>query len=108
MNMPDIKIVPTLTLDFKKSFDKGDIDRLYQKMYRLAANLAAEETKRYIIKTHIEDKEQEFGMARKGKRTPHLLSRIPNYTNRRIKFHLEQMYKLLELYAKSKSANAPT
>jgi len=105
--MPDFPIIKIdkLSFDLKKLFDKGQIDKLYEKIYRLSVKIAEEETERYITKIFVEDEEREFGLLPKLKPEKQSDTRIPKYTEKRIQFHLDQMYKLLELYAKSKSGN---
>jgi hypothetical protein len=104
MNMPDINIIKNLSLKFQKAFDRGEIDKLYKKMYETAENIATKETKAYIVTMRQEYFEKKLGLADSQEKKPHLLlSNIPNFKSSRIQFHLDQMYRLLELYAKSKS-----
>ncbi len=100
-------IIGNLSLNIKKLFDKGEIDKLYKQMYSTALSIAARETLDYINKMALKDKEQRFGIGGKNKGKPgFIISKIPDYENGRIQFHLDQMFKLLELYAKSKSVTS--
>jgi len=104
MSMPDINIVKNLSLEIQKAFDKGEIDKLYKRMYETAESIAARETRLYMGKVVLEWKEK-IRLPDKDYETPESrLSKIADYRNNRIQFHLDQMYKLLELYAKSKSS----
>jgi len=106
-NMPDVNIVKYLSVNIKKAFDKGEIDKLYMAMYKTAKNIAVEETKNYMITMRQEYFEKKFGLADSRGEEPHLLlSKIAEYRSGRIQFHLDQMFKLLDLYAKSKSSNS--
>jgi hypothetical protein len=106
--MPDFPILKfnTLSLDLKKLFDKGQIDRLYEKMYRLAVKIAKEETERYILKINAEDEEREVGLRQKVSAERQSVTRIPNFTDKRIQFHLDNMFRLMELYVKLKSSDS--
>jgi hypothetical protein len=106
--MPDINIIKTLSLKFQKAFDKGEIDKLYLKMYETAESIAVSETKLYMNKVAMEFREK-LRSVENDEETPELhLSKIADYRNTRIQFHLDQMYKLLELYAKSKNTTPQT
>lgn len=92
----------------KKAFDKGDIDKLYSKMYQVADSLSASETRRYIAKKGIEFSEKMIThLANKNgeSHTLRLTKQISNYRNNRLKFHLDYMFRLLELYVKSKTTD---
>jgi hypothetical protein len=103
-NIPDINIVKYLSVNIKKAFDKGEIDKLYKQMYETAESIAKKETLEYVNKTMLEYQEKTFGIGGTDKENSLLIvSKIPDYKNNRIQFHLDQMYKLLELYAKSKN-----
>jgi len=105
MNMPDINIIKNLSLKFQKAFDRGEIDKLYTKMYETAESIAVQETKLYMQKLLLKWQE-ELGLSDKDGETPQSeVRKMLDFRNSRIQFHLDQMYKLLELYAKSKSGN---
>ncbi len=106
MNLLDVNIIKNLSLKFQKAFERGEIDKLYKQMYQTAESIAKKETSEYVNKTLLEYQEKMFGIGGKDKENSQLIiSRIPDYKNNRIQFHLDYMFKLLELYAKSKSEN---
>jgi hypothetical protein len=108
MNMPDINIVKYLSVNIKKAFDKGEIDKVYRDMYNTAEIIAAEETRHFMNKMLLEWQEKMFGIGGNQEDTEPSFTIIPEYKSKRIQFHLDQMYRLLELYAKSKSINSQT
>jgi hypothetical protein len=115
MNMSKINIVENivgnLTLDLKKLFDKGEIDKLYTKMYQLADENAVSDLQRYSAMKRAEllRKMNELVMnpqdgdpaAEKLK----FVRQLHDYRSKRFKFHLDSMFRLLELYVKSKSTD---
>ena len=48
MTMPDINIIKNLSVKLQKAFDRGEIDKLYTKMYKTAEHIAAGETIVYM------------------------------------------------------------
>jgi hypothetical protein len=106
-NMPDINIVKYLSVNIKKAFDKGEIDKLYKAMYKTANNIASEETRNYLITFRQKYFEKKFGLdSSESNNQGFLLSKIPEYKSQRIQFHLDHMFKLLELYVKSKNLHS--
>jgi hypothetical protein len=102
-NMPDINIVKYLSVNIKKAFDKGEIDKVYRDMYVTAEKIANVEYNNYRIQFRQEYIEKKMRLSSQNKDNELHLSNIYKYRNERIQFHLDQMYRLLELYAKSKS-----
>ena len=56
--MPDVNVIKNLTLSFKKSFDKGEIEKLYDKKYDVAQSRAAQETQDFMNKMILEHNEE--------------------------------------------------
>jgi len=103
MSMPDINIIKNLTIDIKKAFDKGDIDKLYTKIYQVADENAVADLRRYSAMKRAELLQRiNRGDAPE---TLKFVKQLQNYRNKRFKFHLDHMFRLLELYVKSKTAD---
>ena len=122
MNTPKISlienIVGNLKIDIRKLFDKGEIDKLYWKMYLVADELSYIETKRWMAKRAGEWRElladklaERLSNREKDTLGDGELNRLmsvkplANYRNKRLKVHLDYMFRLLELYVKSKANN---
>ena len=74
-----------------KLFKKGKIDDLYFKMYKLAEEIAIHETGQYynkLLATKNESNKESF------------IEKVHKNKQSRIKYHYEEMKKLLELYLK--------
>lgn len=108
MSMPDINIIKFLSVNIKKAFDKGEIDKVYKSIYATANGIAAEETKTYMISMRQKYLENKVGFTKSEEDKHLLLSKIPDYKNERIQFHIEQMFRLLDLYVSSKYPAEPT
>lgn len=98
--MADFNVI-NLKIDLRKAFDKGKIDQVYLKMYSQAEKIAQLETFNHAKRMDLErsvkpDKNTPIGILLGYKS-------MENYKKKRIEFHMNQMNKLLELYAKSKS-----
>ncbi len=105
-NVPDINIVKYLSLNIKKAFDKGEIDKVYRDIYDTAVSFAARDTKPYVDKTMLKWQEELRSHTDNLESPASRVCKMVDYKNERIQFHLDQMYKLLELYAKSKSSDS--
>ena len=89
----DFNIFKIKTKNLIKLFARGDISRLYEKMYSVAESIAAHETDRYTRR-----KLREF--VRKNQSKLEASKQIDKYRQQRLNFHLNQMYRLIELRAK--------
>ena len=105
MNWPDVNIIKNLSLKFQKAFDKGEIDKLYLEIYMKAEEIAEVETANFKIQMGQQCFESEYGLSDSKEEIKWQPSKILEYRNSRIQFHIDQMFKLLELYAKSKNQN---
>ncbi|MFA5792219.1 MAG: hypothetical protein WC884_04285 [Candidatus Paceibacterota bacterium] len=75
---------------------KGDIVRLYKKMYGLAEELAVHELEQKMPimgRNHILQKQKEVSQK-------DFVQEILIYKNKKIKFHMDEMKKLLEMRIK--------
>lgn len=106
--MMDMNIAKfNIPLHVKKAFDKGEIDKVYKEMYLVADELAAFEARRYMAKKpseYMEEKLQVMKGAYPKKTTwsSRVTKQISDYRERRLKYHMDNMVKLLELYVTSK------
>jgi len=97
-----------IPIHIRKAFDQGKIDKVYEAMYLLADELAAADTRRYMAKKPLEfydEKMQEMEDADSKKTSwPSRVSKqIFSYRERRFKYHMDNMYRVLELYVGSKT-----
>ena len=90
----------------KLTFNRGQIDRLYTKLYEIADKLSNKELVRYCSVRHSEftwlvvsDKD----CKNRQPKYPAIALQMLDYKNKRLKFHLEQMRGLLEVYSKAKT-----
>ena len=90
--MIDVSLIKNLRINLKKTFDKGEVHKVYQKMYNEAERIAKIETSKYRIKI--------IDRYTRGKDISNRM--ILDYHNGRIEFHMKRMNRLLELYAISK------
>jgi hypothetical protein len=103
--MPDINIIKNLRIDIKKAFDKGDIDKLYTKMYQLADENAVSDLRRYSAMKQAELLHRVNKGDEPATESLKFVKQLHDYRNKRFKFHLDSMFRLLELYIKSKAAD---
>jgi hypothetical protein len=103
MNMPDINIIKNLRIDIKKAFDKGDIDKLYTKMYQLADENAVADLRRYSAMKKAELLHKVNKGDDPATESLKLVKQLHDYRSKRFKFHLDSMFRLLELYVQSKT-----
>jgi hypothetical protein len=80
-------------------------------MYLLADELAATDTRRYMAKKPLElynEKMQEMKGAdsKKTSWSSRVSKQIFSYRERRFKYHMDNMYRVLELYVRSKTINS--
>lgn len=105
----DINIAKfVIPVHIRKAFDKGQVDKVYKEMYLLADQLAAHETRIYMARKPSEllDEKIQLMKGAKAKReswSTRVMKQISDYKARRLKCHLDNMYKLLELYARTKT-----
>lgn len=97
-----------IPVHIKKAYDKGKIDEVYKGIYAVADQLAAAETRRFMATKPSEYLEERIQTAEgaKPKKTSwstRVMKQISKYREQRTEYHLENMLKLLELYAQSKS-----
>lgn len=100
-----------IPIHIKKAFDKGQIDKVYKELYLLADKLTAIDTRRYMAKKpseFLEEKihEMESADCKKTSWASRATKQIFAYRERRFKYHMDNMYKLLELYAKAKTKSS--
>lgn len=76
-------------------FKRGDISKLYEKMYATADRIAAYEMEKYITNKFKDVLKKEVSHDKAN-------DQIDNYRKQRTKFHLNQMYRLIELHSKKK------
>jgi hypothetical protein len=50
----------TIPISIQKSFDKGEIEKVYQKMYRVADELSHEDARKYLMKKSTRYKELKY------------------------------------------------
>ena len=101
-----------IPIHIKKAFDKGEIDKVYKEMYFLADDLAVIETKRYMARKGSEFLDQKIRETKGGGNRQEgwaskTSKQISVYRDRRLKYHIDNMYKLLELYTKAKTTTSP-
>jgi len=98
-------IVGSLNIEFKDLFDKGEIDRLYSRMYEVADTIALGEAARYENLKRLE-LNREFFVSDPRSPTPDtfkFVKQVRKFRNTRLDFHLHNMCHLLELYVQSKT-----
>jgi hypothetical protein len=109
--MPKINIVENivgnLTLDLKKLFDKGEIDKLYNKMYEVADTIAGSEAARYENLKRLEHYHELSISDPRGPMpsTLKVVRQVRKFRNTRLDLHLRNMCHLLEIYAQAKTKN---
>ncbi len=97
-----------IPIHIRKAYDKGKIDEVYRGIYALSDELAATETRRYMATKPSELLEERIqtmqgGKPKKTSWSTRVIKQISIYREQRTTYHLENMLKLLELYAKSKA-----
>ena len=93
--MPDLNI---FNLDFgnlAKSLNKGRIDKVYLKMYKVAQRLTSEDFKRFQLEL--------LAKSNKFKDTRDLTMTLSDFFKDRIEFHMNEMKQLLEKSLKVQS-----
>jgi len=109
LTLMDVNIAKLeIPIHIRKAFDQGRIDKVYEAMYILADRLAATDTRRCMDKKPLEfydEKIQEIKSADSKKTSwPYRISKqIFSYRQRRFIYHLDYVYRVLELYVASKS-----
>lgn len=109
MSMMDVNIAKfNIPIHIRKAFDQGKIDKVYKDIYLLADELAAIDTRRYMTKKpseYLEEKIQEMkGVDPKKTSWPSRVTKqIFAYRERRFKYHVDNMYRLLELHVRAKT-----
>ena len=97
-----------IPIHIRKAFDQGKIDKVYEAMYLLVDKLAAIDARRYIAKKPLEfydEKMQEMKGtdSKKTSWSSRVSKQIFSYRKRRFKYHMDNMYRVLELYVRSKT-----
>ena len=88
-DIPLVKIENLLKLS-----KKGQIHRIYFKMYKIADELAIHEAKNFLL---------ELGMTKGDKKAKKGVELMINHKKERIEYHLNKMYELLEMHIKLQS-----
>ena len=98
-------IVGSLNIEFKDLFDKGEIDRLYSRMYEVADTKALGEAARYERIKRLELNREFFVSDPRdlAHDTIKLAKQVEKYRITRLTLYLNQMCHLVELYAQSKT-----
>jgi hypothetical protein len=95
----------TIPISIQKSFDKGEIEKVYQKMYRVADELSHEDARKYLLKKSTRYKELKYLNPEKNLESSSIssvFSQAHEYMERRFKIHMDNMIHILELYVESK------
>ncbi|MBU2520578.1 MAG: hypothetical protein KKB03_05055 [Nanoarchaeota archaeon] len=96
--MVDVNLIKNFKISLKKAFDKGEIETVYERMYNIAEKLAIHEAKKWA---KSEDYETLLNKMKRDNKNPY--REFLSYRNKRIKFHMNEMCRLLELYVKTKN-----
>ena len=96
-----------IPIHIRKAFDHGKIDKVHEAMYLVTDNLAAIDARRYMATKPLEfceEKVQEMKGAnsKKTSRSSRVSKQIFSHRERRFKYHMDNMHRVLELYARSK------
>lgn len=107
MNLVNTNLVNfEIPIKILKDFDKGQIDKIYEQFYHLANHLAALDAQRDIPITAADLlAEKQKADYKPGSWANDSLKRITAYRKRRFQYHMEYMFRALELYASSKQSN---
>jgi len=101
------EIIINIPAEIRNAFKKGQIDKLYRLMYEEADRLSAIETQKYLTQKKREYIDS-IGVERERKGSQTTVSSFTKpllaYKNRRLKYHLDKMTYLLELYVQSKQS----
>ena len=97
-----------IPIHVRKAFDQGKIDKVYEAMYLLADKLSAIDARRYMARKPLEfsgEKMQEMKGAnsKKTSRSSRVSKQIFSHRERRFKYHMDNMHRVLELYVRSKT-----
>ncbi len=84
-----------------KLFNKGKIDKTYEKMYRLAEDITVHETEQFMSELRSKAKEDEINKIPQNKFD--YASKVWNYRKERLEFHMNKMMELLKLNLKENS-----
>jgi len=104
INMPDLNIAKfNIPVKIKRAFDNGKIADSYKQMYLVADKLASVEATRrqvqkaaeYIVNIGNEEGEDQQSIIK-------TTSKVLDYKNDRIDYHMKNMIHLLELYVTSR------
>jgi hypothetical protein len=104
MILPDFNIAKfNVPISVKKAFDKGKIADSYRQMYVVADELASIEAGRRQTQKTAEYFDSKYGSAEDATQPSMIMvqSRIIDYKNKRVDYHMKNMMHLLELYAES-------
>lgn len=90
-----------------KDMDKGEIAKAYKKIYELADQLSAAETSRYMAKKpleYVDEKFREGATDNKKSWALRTANSVTQYKERRLKYHIDNMLRLLELHMTTRQA----
>jgi hypothetical protein len=98
-------IVGSLNIEFKDLFDKGEIDRLFSRIYEVADEKALGEAARYEKIKRLELRREFFVNDPRGPAPDplKLAKQAEKYRITRLTFYLKLMGHWVELYAQSKT-----
>jgi hypothetical protein len=90
-----------IPINIRKAFDEGKIAKAYREMYNEARRMAGEEAGEYLgiemrerLDSPIDDKRR--------RKTTDMLKEAQKNKDARVRYHMENMIHLLELYVRSK------
>jgi len=104
MSLADFNLAKfNIPVGIRRAFDEGKIADLYRQMYAAADEFASREAERRLTQKRAEYLDSRMGSA-KDAAEPSIIkiqSRVIDYKNKRINYHMKNMMHLLELYAES-------
>ena len=67
MNLPDFNIAKfSIPVSIRRAFDRGEVDKSYRKMYKVADELASTDAKRYEAQKVAEESKKNYKKNRPG------------------------------------------
>ena len=107
MNLPDFNIAKfSIPVSIRRAFDRGEVDKSYREMYKVADELASADAKRYEAQKMAEYRDSHRVRGHPG--VGELPSIVPvkkqvlDYRNGRLEYHMQNMIHMLELYVASR------
>lgn len=99
MSLPDFNIAKfEIPVSIKKALNKGKIADSYKEMYLVADELATVDSTRFQILKTMEYKDAIRQNANTESITE-ILVKVEHYKNERLDYHMQNMIRLLEIYA---------